>query len=97
MQIFFGVLYLVTLLYVIAMFVRMGLGWLQVIVRDWRPSKYMAAFAEVIHMITDPPLCALRKVIPPLRIGAVALDLGFIIVMFALFMLMQVFQSLAGM
>ncbi|MEC8444966.1 MAG: YggT family protein, partial [Actinomycetota bacterium] len=32
-----------------------------------------------VYSITDPPLRALRRVIPPLRLGSVSLDLAFLI------------------
>ena len=35
--------------------------------------------AEVIYTITDPPLKALRRVIPPLRLGSITLDLSFLV------------------
>lgn len=50
----------------------------------------MLAVAEIIYTLTDPPVKAVRKVIPPLRLGGIALDLGFIIVFIAV-------QVLAGM
>ena len=37
--------------------------------------------------MTDPPLRAVRKVIPPLRLGGVALDLSFMVVIFAIYLL----------
>ena len=43
---------------------------------------------EVVYSVTDPPIKALRRVIPPLRIGSVALDLSFIIVMIAAYVLL---------
>ena len=44
---------------------------------------------EVVYSITDPPIKALRRVIPPLRIGSVALDLSFLIVMVGAYILLQ--------
>ena len=40
--------------------------------------------------ITDPPIRALRRVIPPLRLGSVALDLSFLIVMIGAYVLLRV-------
>jgi YggT family protein len=47
--------------------------------RNWRPSGLIVVLLEVIYSITDPPLKALRRVIPPLRLGNFALDLGFLV------------------
>jgi YggT family protein len=42
-----------------------------------------------VWTVTDPPLKALRRVIPPLRIGNVSLDLAFIVLLVILFVLME--------
>jgi YggT family protein len=47
--------------------------------RSWRPSGPIVLLLEVIYTVTDPPLKALRRVIPPLRLGNVAFDLGFLV------------------
>ncbi len=38
--------------------------------------------------VTDPPLKALRRVIPPLRIGTVSIDLASLVLLVILFVLM---------
>ena len=60
--------------------------------RSWRPSGPLLVVAEMIYTVTDPPLRALRQVIPPLRIGQVSLDLSFLV----LFILVYIGISLAG-
>lgn len=67
---------------------RLVIDWLQVLARDWRPRGATLVIAEAIYSVTDPPLKALRKVIPPLRLGAVQLDLAFMIVFFLTFLLL---------
>jgi YggT family protein len=47
--------------------------------RNWRPSGPIVLLLEAIYSVTDPPLKALRRVIPPLRLGSVAIDLGFLV------------------
>lgn len=76
-------LYLVVFLFFILLFVRLVLDWVQVFVRDWRPKGAMLVIAEVTYTVTDPPLKAVRKVVPPLNLGAVRLDLAFLLVMLA--------------
>lgn len=71
------------------------LDWVQVFARDWRPRGAALVVAEVTYTITDPPLKAIRRVLPPLRIGAVALDLAFLVVMVACSMLLWLFAALA--
>lgn len=58
---------------------RLVLDYVQMFARSWRPSGILLVLAEIIYTITDPPLKALRRVIPPLRIGGVALDLSFLV------------------
>ena len=43
----------------------------------------MLVAASAIYSVTDPPMNLLRRVVPPLRLGGVALDLGFLILVFA--------------
>jgi YggT family protein len=45
---------------------------------------------EVVYSVTDPPIKALRRVIPPLRIGNFALDLSFLIVLVGAYVLLRV-------
>lgn len=83
MELVLAILALVIQLFVAVLLVRLVFDWIQVLARDWRPRGVVLVIAEVVYTITDPPLRALRRVIPPLTIGSVRLDLAFI----ALFML----------
>lgn len=58
---------------------RLIFEWIQVFARQWRPQGVILVIAEAIYTVTDPPLKAIRKVVPPLRLGGVALDLAFLI------------------
>ncbi|WP_375423105.1 YggT family protein [uncultured Friedmanniella sp.] len=75
--------------FLLLLFGRMILSWVPVLVRDWQPRGPMLVVAEVIYSITDPPLRALRKVLRPVRIGNVMLDLAFI----GLFILVSILQQ----
>lgn len=79
---------LVLYLYLLVLFARLILGWVQVFARDWRPSGPMLVLAEGVYTLTDPPLRALRKVLPPIRIGSVALDLGFLVLILLVYVLL---------
>jgi YggT family protein len=63
--------------------------------RHWRPGGLVAAGLEVVYSATDPPLKLLRRVIPPLRLGGISIDLGFIVLFFVVYILMSVVASLA--
>lgn len=70
-------------LYFFVLIGRLIFDWVQVFARDWRPKGPVLVLANGIYSLTDPPLRALRRVIPPLRLGGVALDLGFLVLIIA--------------
>lgn len=78
-----GFAYLLLLLFVITLLVRLVFDWIQVFAREWRPRGLVLVIAEAVYTVTDPPLRWLRRRIKPVRIGGVALDLGFLILMLA--------------
>ncbi|MDT0165507.1 YggT family protein [Actinotalea sp. AC32] len=96
MGLVFGVLYLVVLVFFLLLFVRLVLDWIQVFARDWRPRGVVLVVAEATYTVTDPPLRAVRRVVPPLTLGSIRLDLAFIIVAFACSILLGVLQTLAN-
>jgi YggT family protein len=73
------ILILVLWLFFILLIARLVLDYVQMFARSWRPRGPLLIVAEIIYTITDPPLRALRKVIPPLRIGSVSLDMSFLV------------------
>ncbi|WP_205474620.1 YggT family protein [Nocardioides sp. SYSU D00038] len=75
------------------LWVRFVVDWVQVFARSWSPSGVLLVLLEVVYSITDPPIKALRRVIPPLRLGAVAIDLSFILVMVAAYILLNIVSS----
>ncbi|MFC5382220.1 YggT family protein [Aquipuribacter nitratireducens] len=96
MGVVFGILAFVVFLYLILLFARLVVGWVQVFSRDWRPSGPIVVALEVVYSATDPPLNALRRVIPPLTIGSIRLDLGFMILFLVVVVLYNVLASLAA-
>ncbi|NLJ53709.1 MAG: YggT family protein [Intrasporangiaceae bacterium] len=77
---------LILYLYLLVLFARLVLSWVQVFSRDWRPRGPVLVLAEAVYTLTDPPLRALRKVLPPVRIGGVALDLGFFVLILLVYL-----------
>ena len=65
-------------IFLLLLFARMILSWVPVLVRDWEPRGPVLVVAELVYSVTDPPLRALRKVLRPVRVGNVQLDLAFI-------------------
>jgi YggT family protein len=81
--------YLLTI-YLIILVLRMIFGWVQVFARDWRPTGVILLLAEAVYTVTDPPLKFLRRFIPPLRLGMVALDLSFMVLFIVVLILLEV-------
>ena len=69
---------------------RLVLDWVQAFAREWRPRGPLLVVAEGVYTVTDPPLRALRKVIPPLSLGQLRLDLAFLVLMLATSLLMSI-------
>jgi YggT family protein len=83
------ILYVLLWVFLGLLWVRFIVDWVQVFARSWTPRGPLLLVLETVYTITDPPINALRRVIPPLRIGTVALDLSFLIVMIATWILLQ--------
>jgi YggT family protein len=47
--------------------------------RGFRPTGPLLVVFEVVFTITDPPMRFLRRFIPPLRLGGIAIDLSFLL------------------
>ena len=71
-------------LYVLVLITRLVLEYVAIFARDWRPRGPLLLLSETVFTLTDPPLKAIRKVVPSLRIGSVSLDLSFLILLFAI-------------
>ena len=85
-----SIVYLVVHVLYIALLGRLVLDWVQMFARGGRPKGMALVAASTIYSLTDPPMKALRRLVPPLRFGGVALDLGFLILVFAVSILQTV-------
>ncbi|WP_299057653.1 YggT family protein [uncultured Nocardioides sp.] len=83
------VIHTILWIFIALLWIRFVVDWVQVFARSWSPSGFLLVVLEVVYSVTDPPINALRKVIPPLRLGSVALDLSFLIVLFGAYLLLQ--------
>ncbi len=89
-----GALLFVLNLFFAALICRLVLDWIQVLAREWRPRGPLLFFAEGVYTVTDPPLKFLRKLIPPLSLGSVRLDMGFLVLILAVSMATSLLRSL---
>jgi YggT family protein len=86
----------IVLLYLmmIMLIARVVIDLVQVFARDYRPRGFALVFFEAVYSVTDPPIRALRRVIPPLRFGGVALDLAVLVLFIGIQVLLVIVQSL---
>jgi YggT family protein len=75
----------ITWVAVLVLLARFIIDWVQVLARSWRPRGAVAALCEAIFTITDPPLRAVRGVIPPIRMGGALLDLSPMVLLIAIY------------
>jgi len=89
LSILFQVLYLLLYTFLLTLLARFVLSAVLQYGRRWQPGRAAAAGMESVWSVTDPPLNALRRVIPPLRIGNVSFDLASLVLLVILFVLMR--------
>ena len=80
-------------LYLIVLLVRLVLEWVPFFNREWRPKGAGLVAAEVVYTVTDPPIRLFRRLIPPLRVGGIAIDFGFALTMLLCFILLSVTRA----
>lgn len=85
---------LVVWIFLLVLFVRLVFDWIQVFARDWRPKGLVLVLAEAVYTVTDPPLKALRRLIPPLSIGMVRIDVAFMVLVALCWVLLVVLAML---
>jgi YggT family protein len=88
--------YILLFVYLLVLFARLILDYIPMFNRDWRPRGAGLVAAEVVYTLTDPPIKLLRRFIPPLRIGPVAIDFAFALTLLVCFILLSVARSLAS-
>lgn len=73
------ILAFVLTLYMVVLMGRVVFDLVQTFSRGWRPTGFVLVLANLVYSLTDPPMRFFRRLVPPLRLGSVALDLGFLI------------------
>lgn len=81
-------------LYFLVLLARFVIDLVQLLSPEWQPKGVMLVIAEVVYTLTDPPLKFLRKIIPPVKIGDIALDLSFLVLVLGIQVLIAVALSL---
>ena len=92
MEIIGAVIDLVLRLFLLLLFARFVVDWVQVFARSWSPKGFVLVLLEIIYSITDPPILFVRRFVPPLRLGSIMLDTSFIIVLISCYLLLELNQ-----
>ena len=94
MSVLFWAVYIALSIFILVMWVRLILDFVVNFNRGWRPSGFGLVLAEVVFTITDPPIKFVRRFVPPVRFGGVALDFSWTIVMLVAIVLSYVASGL---
>lgn len=81
-------------IFLFALLGRLIFDYVQMFAKSWRPKGVVLYFVEAIYTITDPPMKFVGRFVPPLRLGAVSLDMSFIVLFFGTQLLMSLLRSL---
>jgi YggT family protein len=84
--------YYALLVFLLLLVFRLVMEYVFLLARSYKPAGVVAIALEVAYSVTDPPLNLLRRILPPLRIGQVNLDLGFIV----LFIVVRILMGVVG-
>jgi YggT family protein len=91
----FAVIYFALFVFWLLLIGRIIIEFIRTFARDWRPTGFVVVVLEAIFTVTDPPIKLLRRLIPSISLGGVRLDLSIMVLLFIVFVLMQVTQGLA--
>ena len=95
-QVILSIVDVLLTIYLLLLWARIALDLVQAFVRDWRPRGAMLVFAESVYTVTDPPVRFFRRVLPPMRVGPVALDFSVAVVMLAIILVLAILGAFLG-
>jgi YggT family protein len=93
---FWAAIGLVLLVFYLLIIARLIVESTRSFARAWRPAGVTAVGLEVVYMVTDPPMKALRRVIPPLRLGGISFDMSVIVLLLIIWILRIFVSSMAA-
>jgi YggT family protein len=88
------VIHLILWTFIILLFIRLVVDWIQIFARQWVPRGPVLVVLEGVYSATDPPIKAFRRVFKPIRIGGVALDLSFLAVLLICYLLLAINRAI---
>ncbi|WP_131747395.1 YggT family protein [Frankia sp. Cppng1_Ct_nod] len=75
------------LVYFLLLIARWAMDLVLALSHTFRPTGVLVLLFESVYTVTDPPLRFVRRFIPPLRVGSVAFDLGFLLILILIWVL----------
>ena len=74
-----NIVYTVAWIFLVLLLARLVFEYVFMFAREYTPTGPVLVIVESVYSATDPPLKFLRRFIPPLRLGRVAVDLSFLV------------------
>ncbi|MCE5288902.1 MAG: YggT family protein [Nocardiaceae bacterium] len=96
MSAFWAIVYLILRLFGLLLIARVVIEFIRSFARDWHPSGFIVVILEAIFTITDPPVRLLRRLIPPIPLGGIRLDVSIMILLLVVLLLTEVAAGLAS-
>ncbi len=78
--------------FILLVLARIVVDWVQMFARSWHPQGPFLVLLEIIYTATDPPILLLRRMMPPLRIGGIGIDLSVLFVLIICYVLQYLNQ-----
>lgn len=75
-------------IYIYVLWARFILDWVRVFNPRFRPRGVLLVIFELVFTLTDPPIKMFRRILPPIRLGQISLDLGWMVTMFCCWILL---------
>ncbi|HEY8112806.1 MAG TPA: YggT family protein [Actinomycetes bacterium] len=88
------VLTVILWIFLLFLIFRLIMDYVFMFARSYEPKGPMLVALEATYSVTDPPLKLLRRYIPPLRFGGIALDLSFLVLFVIVYLLIALAQRL---
>lgn len=80
-------------IYIYVLWARFIIDWIMVLNPRFRPRGFWLVLIELVFTLTDPPLKLIRRILPPIRLGQVSLDLGWMLTLFACLILLALIPA----
>lgn len=77
-------------IFIYLLWARFIIDWIRILKPGFRPRGVLLVIVEVVYTITDPPIRMFRKLLPPIRFGQIALDLGWILTLISCWILLAI-------